>query len=215
MPNGAGATKWVGSIAVTAALILTAVLATGDGSERDFVRGSADGGPETVRFSSSGHWTPPPGVTRIFVRAIGGRGGGKYGGRGLDIRVELDLPVGSTLDIVVGENGTATRGGGCSAIYVSPGESWTGATRLALLAPGGGGQGASTQQLPGGRGGDAGAMNGQPGGAAPPPPGIIATDPNTGTQYPALLFTSGNGGGGAAGTVAGVGAPDASGRASS
>lgn len=156
MPNGAGATKWVGSIAVTAALIFISVaVATSDDSP-DLVRGNTTGQQVMVTFSegSTENWTVPNGVSSISVTAIGAGGFGERGGAGAVIT--------ATIPVVPGE-ALATRvalpaSGGCTWIVgrTSPND-------FKIIAGGGGGQGQSTAFAKGGRGGFAGAANGPAG----------------------------------------------------
>ncbi len=170
--------------------------------------GGASG--ESLTYTSPGSRTVtlPPGVARVHVVAVGGRGGGFLGGYGAVVTADLDLALPSGLSgqllIDVGGNGgiglAGANGGGDAPglpTLAAGGGGWSGLSACRttvngactvyerqMVAGGGGGSGADGLPGTGGAGGSAGA----PGGSG---------------SSTALLSAAGGGGAGRASLTAG------------
>lgn len=128
------ATKWIAAIAVTAALILTAVLlATGRDDETELIRGNVTSDAMTITFDSTITWRVPEGVTSITVTATGEHGADNYdvGGPGVTVTGTVTVSPGETLFVRV-----ASGPGDCSGVFRSLTTSGS-----IIIAAGGGGAG--------------------------------------------------------------------------
>ena len=112
------ATKWIAAIAVTAALIATAVLlASGSGGdEEDLIRGNVASDAVNVTFDSAATWTVPEGVTTITITATGEHGADNYalGGSGVTVIGTVTVTPGEKLLVRV-----ASGPGDCSGVFRS------------------------------------------------------------------------------------------------
>lgn len=153
MTNGAGATKWTGSIAVTAILVFAAISAAGTSDSSELVRANAPANAVTITFDegSSETWIVPPGVNSISVTAVGARGFGAPGGLGAIVSATVPVEPGEELEVRVAYRDT----GGCTLM-----EDRTSPNDIKIVAGGGGGAGQSTPLATGGDGGAAGPANG-------------------------------------------------------
>lgn len=178
----------------------------------------------SVRFSTSGTFIAPQGVTRVFLSGKGGAGGGgggsdnfagasaSGGGGGQGIiseRISAEVIPGSSYLVVIGAGGTGGNGTNISST-ASGGAGGTGGVSsfgtITFRNVGDGGTGATNAA--GGPGGTGGAFNsGNDGGTG----GTVANDGNPGSGN--LFFTAGaagdinvgnngGGGGGGAGEIA-------------
>lgn len=155
-------------------------------------------------FNASGTWTKPPGVSFVYVEAIGGGGSGSApasgshggGGGAFASRHLRAVDVGATVTVTVGTGGTSVTG----AVGNNGGDTTFGSL---LTARGGRGGGASA----GGEGG-AGDYTGGTSpykGAGGYGSGQGGTSTGTGTGADGGYSVMGGGGGGGAGTTGGLG----------
>jgi hypothetical protein len=172
---------------------------------------------DTASFASTGGeqtFTVPAGVTALQVVAVGGRGGGVFGGFGAVARATVPVTPGQTLFVNVGGNGTAGElenndtgpaggfngggsGGNGSAIYAA-GDSGGGATDVRSFSRN---QPSSLgTRLVVAAGGGGGATSGTSGGAAGSP-GATGALSTPGQPY----CTGGNGGSPGTASAAGAG----------
>ena len=148
--------------------------------------------PGEIRFDYQNgvqYWTVPPGITKLEIEAAGAKGGaisGSGGAGGLVSVTTENIPVGTRLNIFVGERGVkdvpAWNGGGGALKGLFTNASGGGATDIrigghglddrVLVAGGGGGSGRSTG---GGRGGGLTGANGGAGERAVPLGGSAGT----------------------------------------
>lgn len=118
------------------------------------------------RFTSSGSWTVPTGVTAVWVEVRGGGGGGGSGtnswggGGGRLTMTQVTVTPGNSVTVTIGGGGA----GGSASIGTDGSQSAFGATTAAGGAGGGRTTSGGTGSGPGG--GNGGGAPGQPGAAA-------------------------------------------------
>lgn len=197
-PNGS---ETIGGVNAATTAVLkpgqSAILIT-DGSNLYFA-----GAPTSFRnmeiFTSGGTFTPKPGVSRYYIKAVGGGGGGSYGGGASGGYAEGWADITSSQTITIGSGGGSGSSGGTTSVgSIVTCNGGSGGATGSSGAPSSGG----TATFSGGltlRGGDGDGHNnggtyGGSGGASPfGGAGAAANNSNSGTSAGS---NTGSGGGG-------------------